>query len=94
MLTLLLSRFLPSGASKLVAAIALAVVIVGAASAVYALRVNAAYKRGWHDALASVAQINQASADAASKVRVTVDQCFDKGGTWDVVKANCIIVGE
>lgn len=51
---------------------------------------NSRYREGWNDALATVSKQNQEAAEAARKVTRNVDDCFDRGGSWDVTTARCI----
>ncbi len=57
--------------------------------AVYA-GVAAYHKRqGFNAALHAVEQQNKVAAKAAEKVRLSVDDCFDRGGDWNVIQADC-----
>lgn len=62
-----------------------ALLVVVFARAAWDLR----YQAGFRDALHSVAQQNLAASAAARKLQTTVDQCFDKGGKWDVRSGAC-----
>lgn len=48
-----------------------------------------AYCAGVEDTKQAVTQRNQAVERQAEKAQLSVDQCFDKGGRWDVVKGAC-----
>jgi hypothetical protein len=65
---------------------ALALAAYGVARTAY----NAVYERGWNDAILTVSQKNEASARAAREVQLSVHQCFQVGGEWDVAKGLCI----
>lgn len=88
-LTQLVDRFMPGPFTKALAGVVLIAALLACIGIWYTVKVNEAYRRGWDDALAAVAQTDAASADAASKVRITVDACFDQGGAWNVVTSSC-----
>jgi hypothetical protein len=45
---------------------------------------------GWDGAIAAVSKQNAIAAKAAVKVQLSVDQCFDRGGDWDVTTGTCV----
>lgn len=59
--------------------------VAGAIAAVLSL----AYCAGVEDTKQAVAERNQAAERDAEQAQLSVDQCFDKGGRWDVVKGAC-----
>lgn len=89
MLEQLVDRFMPGPFTKVLVSVVLVVALITTAFIWYSVRVNEAYRRGWDDAIAEVRKVDNQVADAASKARVTVDQCFDLGGNWDVSKGSC-----
>lgn len=50
---------------------------------------NSRYRAGWNDALATVAQMNDAAAKAAGEAARTVTDCIDQGGSWNVSTGKC-----
>ncbi len=45
---------------------------------------------GWNKAIEAVSKQNAIAAKAALKVQLTVEQCFDDGGDWDISTGECI----
>lgn len=50
---------------------------------------SAVYTNGWNDALAAVARENAEAARVARDTQVTVEQCWNTGGRWDVRSGSC-----
>lgn len=50
---------------------------------------HSVWVEGRDAALEAVARVNDAAEQAAEQVALTTDQCFDRGGSWDVTTGKC-----
>ena len=54
-------------------------------------QVSAAFREGKAAAVEAIEKANRASNAKADKAQLTVDQCHDKGGTWNREAGKCAL---
>lgn len=72
---------------------AVALGLVATAYTGYRVWRHSVWVEGRDAALEAVAKVNAEAKQAADRVQMTTDQCFDNGGTWDVVTGKCDLGG-